>query len=237
MNSVVGSTLKKIFERHLFAVNIGLSFGLSGLGDLIEQKLEKNKSQHKKPQINWTRTLHMSTSFGLTSGFLCHFWYNYLDKALPGRGIRVVVQKIAWDQVIFSPICITACLLVAGRLEDKSASNLVSQTLQLGGRLYLAEWVIWPPAQFVNFYFLPTRFRVLYDNIISLVYDTYTSHVKYQVPIVDNLEEKLIKSWIWMCRYVNSTEQFWICRTVNATENADTTGEEASTSTSENTVK
>jgi len=194
MNSAVGSSFKKIFERHLLAVNIGLSFGLSGLGDLIEQKLEKKQDQLKKPQVNWTRTLHMSTSFGLTSGFLCHFWYNYLDKALPGRGIRVVVQKIAWDQVLFSPICITACLVVAGRLEDKTASSLVNQTLQLGSRLYLAEWVIWPPAQFVNFYFLPTRFRVLYDNIISLVYDTYTSHIKYQVPVVDNFEETLIKS-------------------------------------------
>ena len=43
----------------------------------------------------------------------------------------------------------------------------------------MAEWFIWPPAQFVNFYFLPTRFRVIYDNGISLGYDMYTSHVKY----------------------------------------------------------
>ena len=42
----------------------------------------------------------------------------------------------------------------------------------------MAEWFIWPPAQFVNFYFLPTRFRVIYDNAISLGYDMYTSHVK-----------------------------------------------------------
>ena len=49
----------------------------------------------------------------------------------------------------------------------------------LGTQLYLAEWFIWPPAQFVNFYFLPTRFRVIYDNVISLGYDMYTSHVKH----------------------------------------------------------
>lgn len=35
-------------------------------------------------------------------------------------------------------------------------------------RLYTAEWVIWPPAQVINFYVLPTKYRVLYDNSISL---------------------------------------------------------------------
>jgi len=187
------SSCKKIFERHLLVANIALSFGLSGLGDLIEQRVEK-KTHLKSTQINWVRTLHMSTAFGLTSGFLCHFWYHYLDKVLPGRGVRVVLQKILFDQVVFSPVCITACLVVAGKLEKQTAAQLLRQTVQLGGRLYLAEWVIWPPAQFLNFYFLPTRFRVLYDNIISLVYDTYTSHVKHHVTIVDNFEEKLITS-------------------------------------------
>ena len=62
-------------------------------------------------------------------------------------------------QLMFSPVCIAACLVVAGSLEAKSASSLTSQTLQLGGRLYLAEWLIWPPAQFINFYYLPTKYR------------------------------------------------------------------------------
>ena len=168
--SVMQSIIKNFFGRHLFLTNTGISFGLSGIGDLLEQKMESNQKQKTKFNINWSRTLHMSTSFGLTSGVLCHFWYNYLDKTLPGRGIKVVVQKIAWDQVspclpsfrplttsdvkyfqvIFSPLCIAACLVVAGKMENKSNSSLVSETVQLGGRLYLAEWIIWPPAQFIN---------------------------------------------------------------------------------------
>ena len=91
------SFVRKFFGRHLFLTNTGISFGLSGIGDLIEQKIESK--QKTKFNINWSRTLHMSTSFGLTSGVLCHFWYNYLDKSLPGRGLRVVFTKIAWDQV------------------------------------------------------------------------------------------------------------------------------------------
>ena len=188
--------LKKFFNKHLFATNIGLSFGLSGVGDILEQKMENSnrKQSRKKVTINWQRTLHMSTSFGLTSGFLCHFWYNYLDKMLPGSSIRIIIQKIAWDQVLFSPVCIVSCLLVAGKMENKSLSSLGSQTVQLGGRLYLAEWLLWPPAQFINFYYLPTKYRVLYDNIVSLVYDTYTSHVKHNVKVNEKLEEELIQS-------------------------------------------
>ena len=36
--------------------------------------------------------------------------------------------------------------------------------------------------------------RVLYDNLVSLVYDTYTSHVKFTVQVTEGLEEKLIAS-------------------------------------------
>ena len=48
-----------------------------------------------------------------------------------------------------------------------------------GTHLYVAEWVLWPPAQFINFYYLPTRYRVVYDNAISLIYDTYASYIQH----------------------------------------------------------
>ena len=38
------------------------------------------------------------------------------------------------------------------------------------------------------------RFRVLYDNVISLLYDTYTSHVKNDIPLQEDFEENLVKS-------------------------------------------
>ena len=36
---------------------------------------------------------------------------------------------------------------------------------------------------------------MLYDNLVSLVYDTYTSHVKHNVPVLENFEEEFIR-WI-----------------------------------------
>lgn len=66
--------------------------------------------------------------------------------------------------------------------------------------LYQAEWVVWPVAQVINFSILPHRFRVLYDNTISLGYDVFTSHVINQplpsTPATANmhLENKFMQS-------------------------------------------
>jgi len=189
---------KHIFRRHLFLSNVTISFCLSGVGDLLQQAVEQSK-------WNLKRTAVMSTSFGLTSGFLCHHWYNYLDRVLPGRGVRVVLRKVVWDQVFFSPVCIVACILVCSRLEKTDIRTAVDQTIQLGGRIYIAEWIIWPPAQFFNFAFLPTRLRVLYDNLVSLAFDTYTSHVKFTVPLQNDFNQNLLRSG-WFPSHINYVE-------------------------------
>ena len=61
----------------------------------------------------------------------------------------------------------------------------IKDTRELGTQLWLSEWFIWPPAQFVNFYFLPTKYRVVYDNLVSLFYDWYTSHLKHSRAAVE----------------------------------------------------
>merc|ERR1719464_853711 len=109
------------------------------------------------------------------------------------RQIKVVAKKILCDQIIFSPICIVACLIAACVLNGRDKENMYKEVYHKGQELYLAEWLLWPPAQFINFYYLPTKYRVLYDNLVSLVYDTYTSHVKFTVQVTEGLEERLIE--------------------------------------------
>ena len=124
-----------------------------------------------------------------------------MDKKLPGRALKVVVKKLLIDQLVFSPLCIFMVLaslhfvkktdiifepkmylnLRKGKYEDsEQISNYADeQYLKKWCRLYIADLLVWPPAQLINFYFLPTKFRVLFDNFVSLLFDIYTSHVCY----------------------------------------------------------
>ncbi|CAG7833569.1 unnamed protein product [Allacma fusca] len=119
---------------------------------------------------------------GLTIGFVCHHWYNWLDRFMPGRTLRVVMKKVLIDQLICSPATISTFFVTLAIIERNSAEEFLDEVKSKSWRLYLAEWVIWPPAQYINFYYLPTRYRVLYDNTISLGYDFYTSYVKHEIP-------------------------------------------------------
>lgn len=116
---------------------------------------------------------------GMSVGIVCHYWYRFLDARLPGKTIGTVLKKVIFDQLICSPLYIGIFFLTLGVLENKSWAEVKLEIKDKAHKLYIAEWIVWPPAQIINFYFLPTRFRVLYDNTISLGYDFYTSHVKY----------------------------------------------------------
>ena len=174
------SLSKAMFTKHLFLTNVGISLTLSGVGDVIEQHYELLR-EDGCGKWDRRRTLHMSIT-GTTIGIFCHHSYKILDTMFPGRTLSTVLKKVVVDQFVNSPICITIFFGTLACLENSSFETFVKEVKQKGLRLYVAEWVVWPPAQIINFYLLPTKYRVLYDNTISLGYDVYTSYVAHDKP-------------------------------------------------------
>lgn len=168
---------KAFSDKYLLYTNLTISLTLSSVGDVLEQHYERYMGESDR--WNKKRTVHMAIS-GVTVGFICHYWYKLLDGRIPGKGVQVVMKKVLLDQLICSPLYITFFFVTLGVLEDKSKHEVWEEIKDKAWRLYAAEWTVWPVAQIINFYFLPTRYRILYDNTISLGYDVYTSKVKYR---------------------------------------------------------
>ncbi|EDW94218.1 mpv17-like protein 2 [Drosophila yakuba] len=163
--------------KYLLYTNIGISVGLSMVGDTMEQSYERFIGE--LPDWNRTRTLRMGIS-GFTVGLVCHYWYQHLDYMFPKRTYKVVVIKILLDQFICSPFYIAVFFLTMAVLEDNTWEELQQEIRDKALILYAAEWTVWPLAQFINFLVIRPQYRVFYDNTISLGYDVYTSQVKYR---------------------------------------------------------
>ncbi len=125
----VRSLASFLFKKHLLATNVALSVGLSGLGDLIQQR---HQNGGRGASVDLRRCAHMSLAFGLTSGLLCHHWYLRLDAALSGSGLKTVACKVLADQLLFSPVCIAACLAASGALEGSSAERIKADVVDKG---------------------------------------------------------------------------------------------------------
>jgi protein Mpv17 len=80
-----------MFNKHLLLTNLGISVGLSVAGDFLQQRYAILKSEDRT--YNSKRTFNMGVT-GCTIGFLCHYWYVWLDKFLPGRTWAVVGKKV-----------------------------------------------------------------------------------------------------------------------------------------------
>jgi len=172
---------EKLFSpKLLLYTNTGLCVGLSITGDILQQVYQAKTKRKTSGSWDRVRTLRMAGT-GLVMGPVVHYWYIFLDRIYPGRTLRILFKKIALDQLICSPVYLSLFLLTMGAMERKQWPEIRKDFEEKGSVLYVAECCVWPPAQLVNFLYLPTKYRVLYDNTLSLAFDVFWSYVWYEM--------------------------------------------------------
>lgn len=141
---------------------------------------------------------------GAMSGPPHHVFYKWLDKLIPAATTTAVIKKIGLDQLIFSPICIFVFFYGAGLVEGHPVRDSTNELKQKFWTVYKVgdynwfmilwqrnsfvsplfllqtDWTVWPAAQFINFYFLPPHYRVLYVNVVTTLYNVFLSHIKHK---------------------------------------------------------
>jgi len=157
---------------------------LYGAGDLISQCLEKRiqniQDQHsfqKKTHFDLQRTVSMFSFGFMFAGPFFHYWYTFLDSKLPGINLKTLGKKICLDQIFCAPIVYGSFFPFIGVMKGQSFQEIEQNFKNDFVSTYLADCVLWIPANFLNFRFVPPSQRVLCVGVISFVWSIYLAFV------------------------------------------------------------
>ncbi|CAH0407814.1 unnamed protein product [Chilo suppressalis] len=165
------------FKKNLLVTNSVTSGGFMAIGDLIQQEFEYQSHVQLK-RYDWGRLSRMFI-VGTLMGPMHHYYYIYLDKVLPKVDVKTAIKKIMCDQLFASPATILCFFYGMGILESKSFKQSTLEIVDKFKYVYTADCLYWPPVQFVNFYFLPTEYRVFYINFATMIFNIFLSYMKH----------------------------------------------------------
>lgn len=84
------------------------------------------------------------------------------------------------DQIVAAPFFALLFIYSADLLEGRSLSHCWAEFKVKFPEIYLFDWFIWPPTQFINFRYVPEQYRVLYVNAITVGWDVFLSYIKHR---------------------------------------------------------
>eukprot|EP00887_Chlorella_sp_A99_P007656 scaffold20.g7656.t1 len=113
----------------------------------------------------------------LIDGPVGHAWYKLLDKHIEPdnpRGTKAVLIKTLLDQTIWAlPM---TCVFFALLRTLEGHPELILPTIQDKlWRVYAGNLMVWPLAHLINFRYVPTDYRILFNNTVSILWNCWLS--------------------------------------------------------------
>ncbi|KAF9056610.1 hypothetical protein BJ165DRAFT_543205 [Panaeolus papilionaceus] len=185
-------TLARAYQ-HSFDAHPHLTLSVTGgclnaLGDAVAQVsqnvVNKNKDQDFAKRYDFQRTVRFFC-FGLMISPIMGRWNAFLERRFPLRSLgstanskvsmKALTKRVAADQLIMAPIGLGLFLGSMGIMEHRSPAQIRDRFKDLYPTALLANWKVWPPAQFVNFRYMPLPYRVPFSQVCGVAWTLYLS--------------------------------------------------------------
>lgn len=178
-------------ETHPFATKCITSGFISGSGDVLCQHLVHRNRRRSAAATdpNWESAVGAEDTFRwdrdrtmrfTTLGFafvapVVHVWYGSLMARFPGTSTSAVLKRTFFDQAFFAPLFLPTFMTNLMMLEGRNASEVPERLRRDLPDALVTNWALWIPAQVVNFGLVPSKFQVLFSNVVGFVWNVYLS--------------------------------------------------------------
>merc|ERR1712226_693895 len=102
---------------------------------------------------------------------MLHLNYTKVLPMIAPSGVKFeAAKKLAFDQSVFASFMTCGLFTGLNLIEGNGISKGVSEVKEKFWPTMIINWKLWIPANFMNFYFMPIKFQVLFANFVSLFY-------------------------------------------------------------------
>lgn len=150
---------------------------LAFIADITCQAYFPNKEDENKPikeRINFLRALKFTFLNSFIVPPIMHYWYNALSTKIIGDSLIAAIKRVACDQLLFAPL-ILPVFFIGTLLMDNQADKIPNKLKTDWFPSLMANYIVWVPAQLINFKFIPPQLRVLWANFIGFFWSIYLS--------------------------------------------------------------
>lgn len=146
------------------------------VGDILAQQLDSVGA------FDVARTVRLAAYCAL-EGVLSYYWYQLLDKTVDNHdspSTKSVATKTLVHQLFWVPIT-TITFLSCLKLLEGHPDQIPNTLNDKAWKVLAAKGVMEPMMSLINFQFVPTEMRVLFDNVSDVVSSTYLSITSRQI--------------------------------------------------------
>mmetsp|Transcript_14785 Transcript_14785/g.29963 ORF Transcript_14785/g.29963 Transcript_14785/m.29963 type:complete len:231 (-) Transcript_14785:170-862(-) len=104
-----------------------------------------------------------------------HYFYNWLDKFIPGSDGKAVASKVAFDQIIWCPIFMTVFFTYLGLVNGDSFAAIGDKIKNDLLSACQGSWKVWPFVHAINFKFISTKHRLVFINGVQIAFNMFLS--------------------------------------------------------------
>jgi len=146
---------------------------LFATGDVIaQQAIERKRSKH-----DFSRTARLSFFGGCLFGPPISKWIAFLSRLRFATPAKAAIYRTWLDQALMAPL-VVGCFFTSMSLMEGEGTSGVADKLSINyAPTLMRGWMVFTPAQLINFAVVPPQFRFVFVGAVSLVWNTYLSVV------------------------------------------------------------
>lgn len=171
------SRVKVIFQKHPRLANT-IFYGSTGTfgAELFQQTLTRKILPEKKSSYDWGSLGRYWVAGYLIFPHVFFYWYRTIDRIFTGTGMKTVVKKTLFDQIV-SPAPILVLFYTSMSIMERKKDIFEESRVKLETSLKM-RYCFMLPAAAINFALIPPSMRVAWQGITTFFWVNILCYLK-----------------------------------------------------------